>query len=157
LGVVVYRPRECRSKAGHVRSAIHRVDVVGERMDDLVVAVVILDRDFDGERLCCRRFAIEVNWMSVQYALILVQMLYEFRDSALVKELVRLLGSLIVDADAYTGVQEGLLAQPLRKSVEVEFGDFKDFRIRLKRNFRPAPFRLARGLKPCRGYPANVL
>ena len=32
-----------------MRAAVYRVDVVGKRVDLLVVAVVVLDGDFDGE------------------------------------------------------------------------------------------------------------
>src|SRR6185295_10108915 len=98
-------------------------------MDDLVVTVVVLDRDFDGERLRVGSFAIEVNRMSVQHALVFVQVLYELRDSAFVKELVRLLGPLIVDADPNAGVQKRLFAKPLRKSIEVELSHFEYFGI----------------------------
>ena len=67
-------------------------------------------------------------------ALVLVQMLDELGDAALVEELVRLLGPLVGDRDVDAFVQEGLFAQPLGQLVEAELGHVEDLVVRLERD-----------------------
>ena len=67
-----------------MRAAIDGVDVVGKAENLLVVAVVVLNRDFD-----CHAVALgfHVDRLVVQYVLAVVQMLDEFCDAAGVMEL----------------------------------------------------------------------
>src|SRR5437660_9573720 len=126
-------------------------------MDDLVVAIVILDCDFDCQRVGHRRFPFEMNRLWVKHAFVFIQVLHEFGDYTFVEKLVRLFGPLVVDADADSRIQESFLTQALRERVEVEFGYFEDLVVVFERYFRSAPFGLASRLEPRRGYAANVL
>ena len=94
-------------------------------MNDLVIAVVVLNRDLDRQRIGFGGFSIEMNRLAVKNGLVLVQMLNELGDAALIEKLVRLLGSLVVDADSNTRIQESFLTQALRQSIEVVLGNFK--------------------------------
>src|SRR5262249_38928792 len=100
FSVVIDRSGQGRSKAGQVCAAIHGVDVVGERMDDFVVAVVVLDRQFNGQRVGVGSGAFEVNRLRVKHRLVLVQMFDELGDAALVIELVLLFAAFVGNRDS---------------------------------------------------------
>ena len=70
----------------------------------------------------------------MQRDLVLVQVLHERDDAALVAELVVLLGALVGDGDEDAGVEEGQLAKTLRERLEVHLGDGEDRRIGLERD-----------------------
>src|SRR6185369_614268 len=112
LRVGINRSRERRAESGEVRATVYGVDIVGKGIDLLVVAVVILNRDFDREVIV---FLFEVDRLVVQRRLVLVQVLYELGDAALVIELVRPLRllTLVFDRDADALVEKRLLTQPL--------------------------------------------
>ena len=85
MTVRVDGPGESRAEAGQVSAAINRVDVVGERIDLFVIAVVVLNRDFDRKRVTN---LFKIYRFVVQYALILIEMLDEFRDPSTIVKLV---------------------------------------------------------------------
>ena len=80
-------------------SAVDRVDVVGERVDLFVVAVVVLNGDLKREIL---RLLLKVDRLIVKRGLVLIQVLDELRDSTFVIELVRTLRlfAFVFDRDA---------------------------------------------------------
>ena len=78
--------------------------------------------------------------------LVLVQVLHERDDAALVAELVLLLGAVVGDGDEDAGVEEGQLAQTLRERLEVHLRDREDRRVGLERDARAALRRLLAAL-----------
>ena len=139
-----------------MRAAVHRVDVVGKGIDLLVVAVVVLNRDFDRKAVA---FLLKIERLVVKRALVLVQMFDEFRNAALVVELVRTLRlfALVFDRDANAFVEKGLLAQALGQFVETKLGVVENLRVRLERDLGSALPRLS-GLLQARNWnAANIL
>ena len=128
-GVVVDRPRQRRAEARQMRAAFVRVDVVGERIHRLGVAVVPLQRDLDVDAVL---LAVHVDRLVVDGGLVLVQILDERDDPAFVQELVRLAVALVVERDGDAAVEEGELAQTLGERVEAELGGLEDLRVRLE-------------------------
>ena len=72
-----------------------------------------MDRDFD--RKCVGNF-LEIDWLVVQHALVLVEVLDEFGDAAPIVELVRLLRffAFVFDRDANTFIEKSFFAQAFR-------------------------------------------
>ena len=93
-----------------MRSAVYCVDVISKRVDLLVVTVVVLDGHLDRKRVC---FLFKVDRFVVKGCLVLIQVFYELRDTALVVKLVRPLWlfAFILYGDPDALVQEGLLAK----------------------------------------------
>ena len=123
-------------KPGEVRAAFVRVDVVRERVFDRVVAVVPLQRDLGVDAVA---IAVHVDRLLVDHALVLVQVLDERDDAAVVVEamvLARL--ALIVERDRDAGVQERELAQAAGQRVEAEVDDLEDLRVGLERDLGAA-------------------
>ena len=108
-------------KPGQVCAAVDGVDVVGERVDLLVVAVVVLNGHFDRQGIA---FLLKVERLVVKRRFVLVEMFYKLSDAALVVKLVRALGffAFILDRDANALVEKGLLSEPLRKFVKAKNG-----------------------------------
>ena len=124
-----------------MRAAFVRVDVVGERELDRVVAVVPLQRDLGVDAVAV---AVHEDRLLVDHALVLVQVLDERDDAAVVVEAMALAGfALVVQRDRDAGVQERELAQALGERVEAEFGDLEDLRVGLERDLRAAALRRA--------------
>ena len=98
-----------------MRAALARVDVVGEGEHALLVAVVVLQRDL---HLDVPLLAFEVEDLGVDGRLVLVQVLDELDDAALVEEGVAAAVPLVLDDDLETLVEERELAQPIRQRVE---------------------------------------
>ncbi len=98
-----------------MRSAIDGVDVIGEAEDIFRIAVVVLQRDFHGQRAAVRHLAItfEIDRLFVQHRLAAIQVLDEFRYAAAVMKLVLFGGfhPLIGERDREAFVQERQLAQ----------------------------------------------
>jgi hypothetical protein len=140
----VDRARQRRAEAGEVRAAFVRVDVVGERVDRLGVAVVPLQRDLDVDAVL---LAVHVDRLVVDGRLVLVQVLDERDDAAFVVELVALAVALVVERDRDAAVQERELAQPLRERVEAELGGLEDLRVGLERDLGAALLRRAGDLE----------
>ena len=138
--VVVDRPRQRRAKAGEVRAAFVRVDVVGEGIHRFGVAVVPLQRDLDVDAVL---LAVHVDRLVVDRRLVLVQVLHEGVDATLVEELVALAVALVVDGDRDAAVQEGEFAQTLRQRVEAVVDGLEDQLVRPERDLRSALLRRA--------------
>jgi hypothetical protein len=139
--VAVERARERGAEADQVAAALDGVDVVRERVDRLVVALVVLDRDLDRDRhflaaLVHRALARHEDRRAVQRRAVAVQVLDERDDPALVAELVLLSAALVADVDAQPGVQERQLAQALGEHVELVFGLREDRRVGQERDAR---------------------
>ena len=92
-----------------MHAALRRVDVVGEGHDDLVVAVVILQRDLAHG---VAALAGHIDGLGVQRGLVAVDEVHELADAALVAHRLAhgLLAAQVGDRDAQAGVQKRLLA-----------------------------------------------
>ena len=108
---------ERRAESRQVCAALVGVDVVGERVDRLGVAVVPLQRDLGVDPVLV---AAHVDRLLVHRRLVLVQVRDERDDAAFVVELVALAVALVVERDEHAAVQERQLAQALRQHVEAE-------------------------------------
>jgi hypothetical protein len=120
---------ERRAEPRQVRAALAGVDVVREGEHALLVAVVVLQRDLD---LDVALLALEVHHLRVDGRLVLVEVLDELDDAALVEERVAPAVALVLDDDLEAAVQEGQLAEPVRERVERELRHLEDRRIRLE-------------------------
>ena len=104
-----------------------RVDVVGERVDGILVGGVPLHRDLDRALVA---LALEVDDPLVHRVLRGVHVLDEVADPALVVELDRrALGALVDELDAQPARQEGRLAQALRQRVRCEVDLLEDLLV----------------------------
>ena len=117
-----------------------RVDVVGEREDQLRVAVVPLQRDLGVDAVLV---ALHEDRLVVDERLVLVQVLDERDDAAFVLKLVALAVALVVDRDEDAAVEERELAKALRQRVEAVFDRFENLRVWLERDFGAAALRRA--------------
>ena len=113
-----------------MRAAVDGVDVVGEAEDGFGIAVVVLQRDVDLDGVAQ---SLHDDGLVMQDGLAAIEMLDEFGDAAGVAELgaARLAGlgvggALVGERDFKALVEEGHLAQALRKGVVVEFGGGED-------------------------------
>ena len=105
---------------------------------DRVVAVVPLQRDLGVDAVAV---AVHEDRLLVDDALVLVQVLDERDDAAVVVEAMALAGfALIVERDRDAGVQERQLAQAAGERVEAEFDELEDLRVGLERDLRAAAF-----------------
>src|SRR6185503_2648150 len=134
-GVGVDRAGERRLEAGEMRAAFVRVDVVGEGVNRLGVAVVPLQRDLGIDAVTV---AAHVDRLLVDRRLVLVQVVDERNDAALVVELVRLPIALVVEGDDDAAVQERELAQALREDVEAEDGGLEHLGVGFERDLGAA-------------------
>ena len=139
-GVEIDRARERRAETREVRPALVGVDVVGERVEGLRIAVVPLQGDlgFDAVLL-----AAHVDRLVVDHRLVRVEVLHERVDAALVLELVVLPLALVLERDRHPGVEEGQFAQPLGQRVVAEIERLEDRRVRKEGDLGAAPLRLA--------------
>ena len=112
-----------------MRAALVRVDVVREREFLRVVAVVPLQRDLGVDAVA---LAAHVDGLLVDQPLVLVQVLDERDDAAVVVEAVVLAVALVVERDSDAGVEERELAQALRQRVEAEVRRLEDLRVGLE-------------------------
>src|SRR5215813_6357821 len=135
VGLRVARERAGQrgAKAGEVRAALARVDVVREREDALLVAVVVLQRHLD---LDVALLALEEQHLGMQRGLVLVQMLDELDDPALVEERVAPRVTLVLDDDLEAAIEERQLAQPVAERVEGKRGVLEDGGGRLEADDR---------------------
>ena len=115
-GVRVDDARQRRLEAGEVRAAFVRVDVVDEREDVLVVAVVVLHGELDADVVARR---LDVDDFGVQRLAGRVQVLHELLEAALRVEGLGLFlaGALVGERDHHALVQERELAQAHRQRV----------------------------------------
>jgi hypothetical protein len=129
LRVVADGAGEGGAEAGEMRAALARVDVVGEGKDALLIAVVVLQRDLDLDTV---PLALEEEHLGVDRRLVLVEVLDELDDAALVEEGVAALVPLVLDDDLEALVEEGHLAEPVGERVEGERGLLEDLAVRLE-------------------------
>ena len=120
--VAVERARERRPEAHQVGAALDGVDVVREGVDALVVGLVVLERDLDGDHhlaLAAREGALarHQDRRGVERGAAAGQVLDEGDDPALVVEVVTLAAALVGEQDAHAGGQERELAQALGERV----------------------------------------
>src|SRR5262249_10198595 len=127
------------AESSQVRATFPRVDVVREREQVLLVAVVVLKRDLDLDPVL---LALEEEHLGMDRCLVLVQVLDELDDAALVEEAVAALVALILDRDLEALVQEGQLAQAIGQGVERERGLLEDLPVRLEAHDRAVLRRL---------------
>src|SRR2546425_1644082 len=142
--------RQPRLEPDEMGATLDRVNVVDEREDRLVVAVVVLHRDFDERAV---GFLREPDWIRMQRVLRPVDPFDVLGDATLKLEDVPAIVDLVHDDDPKAGVQEAQLSQGRRQEVIIEFDGFEDLRIRKEGNDRPRAFRGAddfqiRGLLP---------
>ena len=106
-----------------------RVDVVGERVDGLLVGAVPLHRDLDRALVA---LALEEDDLLLQRFLVLVEVADEVLDAALVVERRRLaaLAALVDDADVQAARQERGLAQALLQRRVLERERLEDLVVR---------------------------
>ena len=133
--------------------ALAGVDVVREREDVLLVAVVVLEGDLD---LDVAPAALEVLHLRVHRRLVLVDVLDELADAPRVVERDLLLVPLVLQLDLEPLVEERELPEPVREDVEAERRDLEDLRVRLEPDRRPALRRLLAGLEVALGLAAVV-
>ena len=144
-GVGVQRPGERRAEAGEVRAALVGVDVVGEREHRLLVGGVPLHRDLDRAVL---GLVLEEDGLAVQGVLVLVQVLDEVDDPALVEEGVALAGAALVDElDLQAAGQERGLAHPLGERLVVELERLEDLVVGKEGDRRPGALELLAALQ----------
>ena len=109
--VGVDRAGERRAEAGEVRAALVRVDVVREGEDGLLIRGVPLHRDLDRPVV---GVVLEVDGLAVERVLVLVQVVDEVDDPALVVEGVLLAaGALVEELDLEAAGEERRLAHAL--------------------------------------------
>src|SRR5947209_7790399 len=118
--------------------AFDRVDIVDEREDRFVVAIVILHRDFDEGSVGLLR---ELDRIRMERILRAVDPLDILGDASLELEHIPAVVDLIHNDDPKAGVQECQLPQACRQDVVVEFDGFEDLRIRKESDDRPGAFR----------------
>ena len=143
-GVVVERARERGAEAGEVRAAVNGVDRVGEGKNIFGVAVVVLQRDFD---IHLGALAFHVDRGIVKRLLAAIQMLDEFGDAAGEAEFGFLVAALVVERDFQALVEEGELAEALRKRVEAVDSLVENRGIGVKGDFRAGLARFAGGFE----------
>src|SRR5204862_8257838 len=127
-----------RADPGEVRPALARVDVVRERDDALLIPVVVLQRDLD---LGVTLLPLEEQHLRVDRRLVLVEVLDELDDAALVEEGVAPPVALVLDDDLEAPVEERQLAQAVRERVEGERRLLEDRGVGLEADDRPGLLR----------------
>ena len=124
-----------------MRAALVRVDVVGERVDRLLVGGVPLHRDLDRALVA---LGLEEDDLLLDGLLVLVEVADEVLDAAVVVELgLGALGALVGQRDPQPAGQERGLAQALLERRELEVERLEHLGVREEGDRRA---RLARGL-----------
>src|SRR6058998_251753 len=132
-------------------ATLDRVNVVDERENRLVVAVVVLHRDFDERAV---GFLREPDWIRMQRVLRPVDPFDVLGDATLELEDVPAIVDLVHDDDPKAGVEECQLPQTRRQDVVVEFDGFEDLGIRKEGHDRARAFRGADDFQVRRLLPA---
>ena len=119
-----------------------RADVVGKREQVLGIAVVVLHGNLDRGVLLAVLVLLggrEVDRLGVQHLLVLVEVLDERHDAALVAEHLfdRLRGPLVNGGDMDTGVQKRQFPQPCNHRIELKIDLVEDLGVRQKPDRRP--------------------
>ena len=116
--VLVDFPRHGGAEAGQMHPALHRVDVVGVRVHDFVVAVLPLQRALDDDVFA---FAVGRDDRGERF-FVLVEPVDERDDPALVAvdPFAQLVAALVAQRDLQPAVEEGQLAQPVLEDLPRE-------------------------------------
>jgi hypothetical protein len=124
LGMPVDRARQGRLESAQMRSAFMGVDVVGKALDRVVVAVVVLQRDFNHQP----RFGIFLLEVDdrVKRHLAVVEVLHVLDQSLIKLELIALPRSLVLEHELQPLVEIRQLAHPLLQHLVLEFAVRKD-------------------------------
>src|SRR3989475_1035249 len=138
LRVLDEDPRKPGLESDEMGPAFDRVDIVDEREDRFVVAIVILHRDLDEGSVGLLR---ELDRIRMERILRAVDPLDILGDASLELEHIPAVVDLIHNDDPKAGVQECQLPQACRQDVVVEFDGFEDLRIRKESDDRPGAFR----------------
>src|SRR3989440_3995603 len=138
LRVLDERSGETRLEPGEVCASFDRVDVVDERENGFVVAIVVLHRHFDQGPV---GFLRETDRVRVQRRLRAVDPLHVFGDATLELEYVTAAVDLVHDDDPKARVEECKLTESRRERVVLELDGLEDFWIRPERDDRSRPFR----------------
>ena len=148
LGVVVDGTGEGRLEAHEVETALGSPYGVGVGEDVLLVAVVVLKGDVDLVAVPFLAYSDGV----MDGVFVLVQILDELDDAALVLENGGFALALVMQLDAHVAVQEGQLAEAVGDVVEIELRRVEDLVVRLEGDGRPVLLRLPPDLEVARGY-----
>ena len=116
-----------------MRAAVNGVDGVGEGKNIFGVAIVVLQCDFDVDLLA---LAFHVNGRIVERLFAAIQVLHEFSDAAGETEFSFFVGAFVFQRYFQAFIQEGQLAETLRKRVETVNGCSENFGVRVKGDFR---------------------
>ena len=95
-GVVVDGTRQCRAKTNEMGATLVGLDIVGVGEECLLVAVVVLQGNFDRNAVA---FALQIDRVRVQDATTLVEEAHELLDPALEEILALFAGARVVDID----------------------------------------------------------
>ncbi len=117
--VIVHGAGQRVAEPGEMGAAILLRDVVGKAEHPFLVGIVPLQRRFDADAVLLR---IDVDDGLVQRCLVLVEVLDEGADAAVVLVHILAGGGFLAQHDAHAGIEEGQLAQAARQDVVVEFG-----------------------------------
>ena len=135
-------------------SSLVGVDVVREGVDGFGIAVIPLQRDLRVDALAV---ALHVDRLFVDGALVLVQVLDERDDAAVVLELVALRFALVVERDENARVEKRQLAETLSERVEAELDGLEDVLVGTERDLGAALLRRPGCLDVGLRLPAMVL
>ena len=126
-----------------MRTAIHRIDIVGKSEKRFRIRVVVLQCDFHAHSTAgARFFALQINRALMQQAFALVQMFDELDNATVVEEfsLSLRLFALVRKIDLKAFVQEGEFTQALGECVVVVFRRLHDGGVRFEGDLRPGAF-----------------
>jgi hypothetical protein len=135
------------AKSGQVRAAVALRDVVGERQDVLVIAVVPFQRDVDRDVVAA---AVNRDRVRDERCLGAVEPLHERRDAAFIIEVMflALVMAFVSQDNADARIEKRQLAVAMLEPVEVEFGNLERGRAGQEGNLGALlPFGLADNLE----------
>ena len=106
----------------------------------LGIAGVVLEGQLDDDVVL---LGFEIDRPGVEDGLVLVEVLDELDDAALVLELVGFVDPLVGDRDPDAAVEEGQLPHPLGQDLEIELGRLEDLVVGPERDLGPGLLGLA--------------
>src|SRR5690606_4390674 len=115
--IAVQRTGQRTAETGQVRTTIPLGNVVSERQQAFVEAVVPLHRHFHADTIIALDVEMEYR---VNGGLVDVQIFNEGAQTALIAEQFTLAGALINQVDTHTGVEERQFAQALGQDIPAE-------------------------------------
>ena len=140
----LFRTRVIAAQARKVSTAILLWDIVGEAQHRLLVGIVPLHRDLDGDAVL---LAVAEEHVGMQHALGAVHVLDEPLHAAREREVLLLAGALVDKHDLDTVIEERQLAQPPREDVVVVVDVTECFLRSEEMHFRAAPLGAAGDLE----------